>query len=388
MSNHLRTLTRRNLILGGIAVVLAIILMVRDDGTTSVDRSALPLAFPGFNAESVRRVELRQPGAGDAAAKSIRLELTSGGGAWTLASHHDYPTQAGASRLLDAIAGARLRGEITKRKETFAKYADDSGWIDVTLTDLQGAETLSFGIGRYAYPETFLRLGSGDDQRVVKVLNLSPGAARVDAGSWIETRIWPGLTASDAIRIDVEQREDKRVLSFIKRGQEAADVETESPALIESQPDKIWWMATPDVGDAKKLAVEDLVRAFTGVLIEDVVAGDASGADAATYGLDEPTTVVRLWTLPEGGSVEKSTLVVGKRVEGKEQWYARREGARWVFTVNATSLGRMHQMPADFRAPVEDVVMPGKGLPPVKGVPPKKDGVAPKKADAEPKKGK
>ncbi len=349
MSSHLRNLTRRNIILVVIALGLALVLVLRPDTVTSVDRDDLPLVFEGFARAEVRRIDLAQPLAKEVQ-KPLRLQLGAGGGSWTLASHFQYPTQAGAARLLDAIASARSRGEVTRRKETVAKYAGDEGWIEVTLTDVQGKESVQFGIGRYVYPETFLRVGKGDDQRVVKALNISPGVARTDARSWIETRIWPDLSSTNAIRIDVEQRRDERTISIGKRGEPPADVEADVPDVVADDADKIWWVLSPVAGDAKKLATEDLLRGFTGVLIEDIVGGDATGGDAAKFGFDDPTLNVTLFH-KVGDKVSKAKLVVGSRVEGQDQWHVYRGGARWVFTVNASSLSRMRQMPADFLAP-------------------------------------
>ncbi|MDA1196220.1 MAG: hypothetical protein O2894_13705, partial [Planctomycetota bacterium] len=213
MSSRMRSLTRTNLVLGGCALLLALILVVRPDTVASVDRDDLPLVFSGLPRDQIRRIEITQPGS-----PAIVLQLGGSDGTWLLESHGKYPTQAGAARLLDAIGAARNRGDVTTRKDTFAKYAGDTGWTEVRLTDVQGNDVVQFGVGRYAYPEVFLRVGRGESERVVRALNITPGVARTEVRSWIETRIWPELSATDAVRIDVEQRKDGRTITLAKRG--------------------------------------------------------------------------------------------------------------------------------------------------------------------------
>lgn len=351
MNSRLRTLTRRNLILMGAVVVLGLILALRPDTVTSIDKDDLPAVFPGFASEDVRRIEvsrMRPTGA-----ESVRLELAAGGNAWHLASHFEYPTQAGAARLLDAVAAARSRGDVTRRKETFDKYAGDGGWIDVRLTDVQGRDTVVFSIGRYSYPETFLKIGSGAEARVVKAINISPGVARTEVRSWIETRLWPELSSTNAVRIDVEQTADERTITLVKRGEREADVGMAVPAKPEGG--STWWMASPTPAEGQDMATEDLLRQFTGILVEDIVAGDAAAADA-THGFDKPELVATLHHKVDD-KVTRYTLVVGSKVPGQEQWYVQRRGARWVFTVGASSLSRMRQMPDEYQAPAPKVVI-------------------------------
>jgi hypothetical protein len=351
MSSRLRSLQRRNLVLVVILLVLGVILLVRPDTVTSVSKSSLPLLFPDFEASSVRRIELEQAAGPGKPVKRLVLQMTGGQGKWTLASHHDYPTQAGAERLLDAIKSARLRNEVTRRKATFDKYKGADGWIHVNVLDTRGKSVLTFQLGRYAYPETFILLGKGDAAHIVKAVNITPGAARPEVASWIETRIWPTLTAAHMIRIDVQQAGDKAPLTIVKRGEPASDIEVGAPEKSKD-PQKVWWMVSPKEGDAKKLAVEDLAREFTGMLIQDIVAGDASGKDEARYGFDTPAVKAVFYEKVKD-KVGKHRLVVGKKTEDGKGWYVRREGAPWVFRVGLTSVSRLRQLPTEYVAPPE-----------------------------------
>ena len=349
MSSRLRRLTHRNMILAGCVVVLGIVLAVRADTVTSVDRENLPAVFPDLQQDQIRRIELSRDGPNGP--ERIQLEAASGGNSWALTSHHRFPTQAGAARLLDAVAAARDRGVATQRQDMFERFAGDGGWIRVKLTDLQGRETHNFAIGNYKYPETFIRLGAAPEERVIRALNLSPGVARTDVRSWIETRLWPKLSSNNAVRIDVEQRRDERTITLVKRGTSEADAGMAIPPKAgaeEGAKDEGWYMASPEPGEGKSIATEDLLRQFTGILIEDIVAGDAEGNAAVSYGFDKPELVVTLWHRV-GDRVTKNVLLVGDKVEGKDEWYVQRKGARWVFTVGASSLSRMRQMPSTFR---------------------------------------
>jgi hypothetical protein len=346
MSSKLKTLRQRNLIFFGLLVVLLGVYFLRPDLTTSAREGNLAFAFPAFDKALANRIELSkltstgEPGA--------RVVLQRGSGStWSLESHFRYPLKTGAEALLDSIAAARIKSDVTSRQETFATYAPSEGWTEVDVIDAQGKSMLRFGIGRYTYPDAFLRLGEGDQQRIVRAVNLSPSAARVESSFWIDTNLWPGLSVTSMIRIDVDQRREKRVLSLVKRGESPADVETTSP---EKDPEgkKVWWLAGPEEGDAVTMDVQDLGREFTGMLIDDVVAGAATGEQEKAFGFDDPELVATLWS-KQGEKVTKHVLEIGKRDESDASWYVRRKGAPWVFKVRgASAFQRMQQTPDEF----------------------------------------
>jgi len=340
MSSHLRSLERRTMVFGIVAVVLGAALWLLPEASTSVKKESLPLAFPGFERDSVKRIEITR---GD---EKIVLE-EGNPGAWQLASHFRYPLSTPPDRLLDAIAAARITAEVTRRADTFDKYAGGKGWIEVVTVDNRGRETVRFRVGRYKYPETFLALGKGADQRIVKATSVSETVASLQARMWIETRMWPSLSAANMVRMDIEQRADNRTITLARRGESPADVEMAVPEKDE-KGEKIYWMASPQQADAKKLAVEDLAREFTGMLIEDIVADSVGEAEKAKYGFDQPE-IVATFSSKVGEQVTKHKLIVGKRVEGKEQWYVRRGDQSWVFVVDGSSgVSRMRQPPEEF----------------------------------------
>ncbi len=340
MSSHLRNLERRLILFGGLAVVLGAALALMPDASTSVKKESLPLVFDGFDTDDVVRVELTR-------GKRKLILQDAGEGRWHLDSHFRYPLSAAPKSLLDAIASARITSEVTGRKETFGKYAGSLGWIEVATVDNRGQETVRFAIGRYTYPETFLRLGTGKDQRIVKATSISETEASLEVRSWIETRMWPRLSSSKFVRIDVEQRRDNRTITIARRGESPADVEMAVPAA-DPKGGKLYWMDSPVKGDAKKLSVEDLTREFTGMLIHSVVAGSTTPNEDAKFGFDDPEIIATLYHRA-GESVHKHKLIVGKREPGTERWWVRRGGSSWVFLVDASSgVSRMRQSPQEF----------------------------------------
>jgi len=359
MSSKLKNLQRRNLILLGLLVVLTGFHFVRPEATTSAREANLAFAFPSFDKAEASQVVLSKTTATGEAGARVVLQRGSGS-QWSLESHFRYPLKTGADGLLDSIAAARIRNEVTDRQDTFKKYAGSNGWTEVEIIDARGQSILQFGLGRYAYPETFLRIGSGSDQRVVKAINISPGVARVESQSWIDTNLWPGLSATTMIRIDVDQRRDERVISLVKRGESPADVELESP---EKDPEgkKVFWMVSPAEGDAVTLDVQDLAREFSGMLIDDVVAGSITGEEAKKYGFDDPELVTTFWSKIRD-KVSKHVLEIGKRDADGSGWFARRKGAPWVFRIRgATAFQRMRQMPDEYLAKPEPADEPEDG---------------------------
>ncbi len=354
-----RNLVIVNVALGGVVLILGLVLALRGDPVTAVNRDDLPRLYEDFPKDSIRRIELTKPTADGK--DVLRLELR-GQGRWELTSHYDYPTRAGAQRLLDAIADVRLRGEVTQRKETFEQYAGEHGWTEIKLTDVQGRELLAFGLGKYTYPETFLRVGGEGQERIVRALNISPGVARTDLGSWIETRLWPELTDQNAVKIEIEQRRDKRTLTFEKRdvpvepaeGEDGKDAKAKDP-----KTESVWFMTSPKEEKAKKLALEDLLREFTGMRLEEIAAGATTAATNPTQGFDDPELIATFHHKDDQGKVHKAVLTVGKRVEGSESWYVQRAGARWVFVVSGTSVSRMRQLPGEFLEAAKPAVPAG-----------------------------
>ncbi len=345
MSSKLKTLQKRNLIFAALIVVLGVVVVLRGNPTVSAKKESLPKVFPEFNPDDARMVEISVAPKGDQPGRKLALQLDAGG-RWVMESHYRYPLQAGASRLLDAISRARRSALVTSRVDTFDQYAGNEGWTDVTVLDSQGRAMVRFGLGNYQYPETFLRVSSGGQEQIIKASNIVPNVAATDVKSWIDTRIWPNLSASKMIRIDVEQKEDNRTITIVKRGESAADIEMGAPEADEAK-EKIYWMASPEEADAKRIAVEDLAREFTGMLIEDIASGTMTAADQEKFGLKDPQVVVT-FVQKDGEKVTKNTLRVGDADESGDNRYVQRSDAQWVFKVRSASLSRIRQNPEEF----------------------------------------
>ena len=91
---------------------------------------------------------------------------------------------------------------------------------------------------------------------------------------------------------------------------------------------------SPQQADADTFEVQDVARAATGLLVDDVVASGVTATDAAKYGLDKPEVVVTLYEAVDD-TIRQHVLILGKQTEAKDSWYVQRKGAPWVYTVAA-----------------------------------------------------
>ena len=155
-----------------------------------------------------------------------------------------------------------------------------------------------------------------------------------------------------------------------------------------SEGRNVWWVEAPEEGDAITMDVQDLAREFTGMLIDDVVAGSLTAEEEAEYGFDEPEIVATVWSKKDD-KVSKHTMEIARKSGSDAGWYVRRKGAAWVFEVpGASAFQRMRQLPGDFLQKPEPVVEPEDDDAPKDGAGPKgddakKDDDAPKGDDAK-----
>ncbi len=349
MSSKLRTLERRNMVLVGLIVLFTLVLFLRPDATQAIRESNYPLLFPKFKKEDARRITLSRV---EVTGKTTgRVELaTRETGEWVVVTSAGYPVRPGVQeRLLDGIASVRSKGTVTIRKETFDGYAGPTGWTEVEVFGASNAPMARFAIGKYAdYPELFVRMGEGDDAKIVKSYKLTADMASPEASAWIDQNLWAGLLTENVIRIDVKQRDHKRTISIAKRGESPADVELDVPEKDAENPDKIYWMVAPEEGDTKTPVVEDLIRTFTGARIKDVISGSTTSQDDETYGFKDPETEVTVW-YKVGDKVERYGLTVGRRAKDDEKaYYMRRSGSTHVFTGHSYALGTFSKAPDEF----------------------------------------
>ena len=120
--SKLKTLQRRNAVLGALVVLLlvGVILLTPGSGATTTD--ALPLLFPNFKGDLARRISIVEA-AGEPGQPPKRLILArQGDGRWVAENRSGYPIRpSGEKRLLDNIEIMRKRKLVTSREETFAK---------------------------------------------------------------------------------------------------------------------------------------------------------------------------------------------------------------------------------------------------------------------------
>ncbi len=356
MSSKLQALERRNIVLGALAVVMILVLILQPSETSPIREGNYPLVFPKFKKEDARRITIAKVVI--AGAQTSRVELsTRATGEWVVVSSASYPVRPGVhERLLDGIASVRRKGVVTQRSETFDDYAGPDGWTEVEVLGANNASLAKFAIGKYAdYPELFVRVGEGEDGRILKTYKLTADMAAADASAWIDQNLWGGLLTENVIRIDVLQRDHQRTISIAKRGESPADVELDVPEKDKEHPEKIYWMVGPDEGDTKTAVVEDLIRTFTGARIKDVIAGSSTSADDIKYGFEKPETEVTVWH-KVGDKIERYGLTIGRRVKDDEKaYYMRRTGSAHVFTGHSYALGTFSKAPAEFlEKPAED----------------------------------
>jgi hypothetical protein len=369
--HKLQSLRRRTVVLGVLAAGLLALVILRPAETSSVRKEDLPRLLAKFHDQvtSATSVEItRTPPPKDAtqpetaavppAGKSVTLERKETG-AWVLASAFDHPTRNGAvDRLLDALGNAKRQQQVTQREETFDKYEDPTGWIRVVVKDSGGKTLADVSIGKYGnYPEVYVLTDDGGTKRIVRAVDLDRQVASVENEDWIEPNLWPMLSQDSIARIDVEQKKDKRTLSFVKTSpEEAPKKEGEKPGEKQGEkpgekPAQMWKMVSPKEGEARKDDVDDLVRSFTGLRVTDVVAGASTPDNEKTLGFDDPELVITATgTKPEkaGEAPKVYTLVVGKKTADDKGWNVRRQGESWTYTVSSNAIDPFRKDPDSF----------------------------------------
>lgn len=352
------SLKRRNYVFGGVAVLLALGIVLRSSETSVIRPEAQPSLFPDVKTEDVRSILIQHvPKAGEEPSSSrrgpeeIRI-VREGDLAWVIPTSFGYPADPDkVNRFLEDLQGARRKAFLTSREETFDKYAGDDGWTHVEIQGAGGAPLATFDLGRSpSWPECYVRIEEGDEPVVVRAWNLTPDKARLSLDAWAEVRLWSGLSLADVERIEVFQREEKGTLSFV-REEQVAENEDEVSKIV-------WKMVAPKTEVAVTPTVEGLIRSFTGMRLEDVVSAEQDEAAETHYGLAEPAyrVVAHGRAFEDGGKAPEYVLEVGGEVPSEDESqtsgarYVRRgmgsgtgsATGKWVFTVSAFSI-------ADFR---------------------------------------
>ena len=372
----IQELARRNVVFGVVAALLLVYLVLRPDTTSAVGTEDLPKLFPALELEGVRQIELSRAGEGGAlqpGGESLRL-VREDDDAWVVASKGGYPAEASkVTAFLEDLLGARRKKIVTEREEAFGEYAGVNGWTEVTVLDAMSKPVASFAVGKTArWPDSYVKLDVDGKPRVIRAHNLRADRARLTVADWSEARLWPGLAVDDVTQVDVLQRDEKQTLSF-KRvpASETAEEEkaTEGEGAAPSAPEApdAWRMVVPKSEVAERAKVENLVRAFTGMRMADLIATE--DIEEAALGLDKPTyrVVAHLRAETEGGEERLRILKIGQERldeegEGTGLWPVQKDGDPWVFLVRTSGI-------ADFRLPADDFLPP----PPEEETPPPAD---------------
>ena len=347
---RVQTLQRRNIILGILAIALGAFLLTRPSGRGSVAKESFARLAPDLTEADVSRIELTAEsveGSPQPAGKRIVLQRESDG-SWVVDSAHRYPAlQAQVQGVLDALVAARNRGLVTTNKSTFSKYASADGWTRVRAMKSGGHEVANFALGRDdRYPDSYLRVEINGAEQIIRTRGVPRHVVTLNVVDWISRNVWEPTDGAETIRLDIDQRVDKRVVTIVRRGESPVDVGVDAPEKDEADTSKVYWMASPQKGDVEESRVKNLAQAMSGLLIEDIAAGSTAPEDLKTFGLDEPEVVVTLKQRIDKRILVK-TLFVGKTVEDepsddtppepgqatKGRRYVRCDGKDYVFIV-------------------------------------------------------
>ncbi len=347
-----RSLVVRCVAFGAAAVVSIGVMALggsRTVATTSSER--LPAALPAFEVAKVKTVQISRTGTEDGKPKTdaVKLERRSAT-QWTIASAFDYPADTSkVEGFLKGLGSAKSKGVSTTNPAKFAGFAGPEGFTEVKLLAEGGATLASFGIGKGGadgtYSTSFVRIdgAEGKGAAVHIVAELDTWSARPEAIGWADARIWPALTTADVGQLSIQQREPERSI-VMTRGTKG-----------EKDTDDPWALELPLQGALLKDSAMSVVQRWVGLSFGGIVDGGTSGAQVeaqtgAKYGFDKPELILRSAGKkgPDGRPGPESALLVGKKVEGKSQWYARRKGTggpddAFIFTIDDYQL-------TDFRA--------------------------------------
>ena len=354
---QIESLQRRNLVFGLLAILLFAYIVFRPSETSAVTSEAWPALFPEVKAADVRTVLLERTQGDEQETLRIQREGEAG---WALASAHGYPASPDkVNRFLESLQGSRRKKFVTERAETFADYAGTDGWLHVTVLGEGGKSLADFHLGKSAgWPDSFVRLAEEGKPVVVRAYNLSATDVKLSTESWTEARLWPGLTMPDVARVDVHQRDEKAILSFLREERPVAPRDGE-PADAQPQTEQVWKMAAPKQAEPEKNEVEDLVRTFSGMRFASIAARSTGDAENEHFGFAEPAYRVSVFGAQPagGGEAPKFVLLVGNAVptadegESSGRLYVRRGDDEWVFEVTAASIGAFRQTPDEYLPP-------------------------------------
>ena len=362
-----KSLLRRCYVLGAFSVAaLAVMLLRSTRDVESLAADKMPATFPAFDVATVRALEIERTVQRDGkpAKESVRLERT-GVATWSVASADGYPADAKkVEDFLKSLAGVRTRSTPTTNAAKFGEYAGADGYTDVRVFTDAEEPFLSFGLGSSnaegMWSASFLRV---DDPRaagskaggamavgpeapaapgrVVVATGLDSWPNRTDVVTWVEPRLFAGLTESDVTKVTWAHA-PKTFAGTLVRGTKG-----------EKDADDPWTLEGDGGGAAKPDRAKQVVSAFVGLRLATLEGVATDAASAAKYGFDKPDVVATATGKPpkEGAPAPTYGIEVGGKVEGKGNWYVRRVTSagtdKWVFSVADYDLAKFRDDPKD-----------------------------------------
>jgi hypothetical protein len=360
-----QSLLVRNAIFGVASVVLAVVLALRATGTRiSDDATGRGPAFTPVKVEKVVSLEIEQTTKVDGkdVKEGVKLVRT-GPAAWKLASSFDYPADTGkVESYLKTLNGTKRHEEPTSNPAKFKDFAGPEGFLEVRVFESDGAPSLAFGIGKASAEggysaKKFVRVDDAapaKGARILLVSGLDAYGSPTSATNWVETRMLPLLTNAEVMELAVDQGEAHRQVAFVRgkkpvtKDKDGKDVPGKDGANAEDP----WNLTAPTAEPAVAETVMSLVRGFVGMTFASIEAGKMTPADEVRFGFDKPDLVIKgTGKVPADlGPTPTWTIRIGKKVEGKSAWYARRSTGEavdpFVFTVNDYDLTEFRKDPS------------------------------------------
>jgi hypothetical protein len=329
-------LLRRIFVFGALSTAFLAVLVLRPSRTVATPEDArLAPTFAPLDVAKVRALDVQRTAKDGAPGKAVRLSRASAT-SWVVESAGDYPADAKKIEdFLRSLASVRTKSTPTTNPDKFAQFAGADGWTDVRVFEEGEAPSLSFGFGKSgaegSWTSLYLRVDDlskaalpppsapgapvkARPGRIVAATGIDAYGDRTDVVTWVETRVFPGLSEGDVTEIAWEHA-PKSWSARLVRGTKG-----------EKDADDPWTLEGEGGGKAKPSEAKLRAQQLAGLLLQGVE-GKGAG-DAKAWGFDQPDLVVTATGKPakEGDLPPVWKLTLGRKVEGKAAWYAKREG--------------------------------------------------------------
>lgn len=309
-------MNRSTLILGGAAIVLALLAVVlvkpgRDP--LGRDRKATG-SFLGLDASApIDRVEIRVPGS-----EPTVLEESSTG--WFVASEKDFPADTAAvSTLLRTVRGM-AGGALVSRKPDRPEFELGTAAVEIAVSG-GGRELTRFEVGKgdqKSYTSSYVRPSGKDEVYLVRGVNR-------------------------AIFNRTQGFRDRTLASFAPEQVASLTVAAGDTGWTATNEDSLWTVSSPDgtSGKANETLVNAALRSFSAFAAD----GFADDADSLDTGLTAPeiTVTVRLLS-----GAEQTVAIGGKNERG--QRFAARPDRRAVYLIGEWRLNPFRRRAAEMVA--------------------------------------